>query len=796
MGKGSNPVIGYWYGLGIHMGLCVGPVDQLSQIVAGGKQAWSGSQTASGTLTIDKINLFGGQHKEGGIQGTATILMGEPTQGTNAYLQSQLGTPLPAFRGLFTIVFRGLVTAMSPYLKAWSFQVSKWTKGWRTPVWQASLAKINEGMNPAHIVYRAVTDPVTGLGRDPATLDLNQMLATAQTLYNEGFGLNFKWSRSDVLANFVAMVCNHVGGDFVDDPTTGLEYLKLYRADYDINTCTVVDESNIIDLTEFDVPALAGAVNQVTAQGHDQNTNKDFSITVQNLANVQAQGAVIAQTNNYPGIHSKDLLTRVAMRDLRALSGLPARGKLKVLGTLTVKKGDVLAFSWARLNIAKMALRVLEIDRGNAVNSAMTLTCAQDVYDVPSNAYVVVQTPQWTPPNTNPAPVPDQRLLEASYRDLAANLRSADLAQVSATAGYVGALGDMPPCVATGYQLQTSIDNGSTWNNVGSGPFAPSAVLQASMVQEAGPTQATLISGVNLSLVKVPCEVLIDGEIMRCDAIDSTTGLVTLARGCVDTVPAAHTAGARVWFTDDFMGADPTEYITGETVQAKLLTQTGSGTLDPSQATTASVTLNSRQIRPYAPAISLNGARYPASVTAPVTVGLARRNRATQADQLIDATQGDITPEANQTTTVQFYSGATKLAEQTGITTNAAAPWSPAKSDTYTIKAFATRDSYTSWQTAQWTGTVIVPLVLTGTYAAATNGTAYSSDLTITGGDGTYSNPRVTTGAAPTGLSLSIVSGKLRLSGTPTATGTFTFTVAVDSGDGQTATSAQSVTVN
>lgn len=87
-------------------------------------------------------------------------------------------------------------------------------------------------------------------------------------------------------------------------------------------------------------------------------------------------------------------------------------------------------------------------------------------------------------------------------------------------------------------------------------------------------------------------------------------------------------------------------------------------------------------------------------------------------------------------------------------------------------------------------------LALAGDYAAATVGTAYSSDLTISGGDGTYSNPRVTVGALPAGLTLSVVSGKLRLSGTPTAAATSNFTAAVDSGDGQTAASAQSVAVS
>lgn len=87
-------------------------------------------------------------------------------------------------------------------------------------------------------------------------------------------------------------------------------------------------------------------------------------------------------------------------------------------------------------------------------------------------------------------------------------------------------------------------------------------------------------------------------------------------------------------------------------------------------------------------------------------------------------------------------------------------------------------------------------LILSGTYAGATVGVAYSSDLTISGGNGSYSNPRVTVGTLPTWATLSVVGDKLRLSGTPTGSATtVNITAAVDSGDGQTATSAQSVVV-
>lgn len=96
-------------------------------------------------------------------------------------------------------------------------------------------------------------------------------------------------------------------------------------------------------------------------------------------------------------------------------------------------------------------------------------------------------------------------------------------------------------------------------------------------------------------------------------------------------------------------------------------------------------------------------------------------------------------------------------------------------------------------------GASYATLTLSGAFAAATVGVAYTSDLTIGGGNGTNTltgGTGIASGSLPAGLSLSIVSGTLlRLSGTPTTAGTPSFVASVDSGDGQTATSAQTVTV-
>ena len=701
MGKGGKVTIGYWYQMGILFGLSTGPIDALRKITGGGRLAWSGNATTSGPITINAPELYGGEKKEGGIQGTADLMMGEADQMPNAYLVSQLGTPMPAFRGKVMLVYRGIVGALNPYIKPWGFQVQRWTAGWRTPVWEPGLCQIDQGMNGAHFIYRAITDPTTGLGRNPdQALDLVRMKAAAQTLHDEGLGLCLKWSRSDVTGNFIRTVCDHVGGDFVDDPTTGKQYLKLYRGDYDINTVPLVDESNIVELVSYEQSALAGSVNQIVVTYHDSETNKDAATpAINNLANIQAQGRVVSQSVRYDGAWNADMALRLGMRDLHASSSLPARMKLKVFSDLDVRKGDMLAFSWSRLNLSRMPIRVLEIDRGTPPANTITLTCAQDVYALPTTTYLVAQPPLWTAPNLAPQPITAQRLVEASYRDLAANLRAADLAAVTALAGYVGSLAARPAGVPINYALTTRIGTTGAFAEVAAGDFAPGGLLAAAMPVGATPVAITLTSPKDLDLVAIGSEALIDDELFRVDAIDAAAGTATLARGCVDTAPAEHALGARVWFTDHFTVTDRTEYTTGETIQAKLLTHAGAGALDPALATTASILLNKRQIRPYPPGnLKINGLAYPATVTSGLVLTWSHRDRGLQADQLVDTAATNIGPEAGVTYTVRLYLNGTLKSTTTGITGSTHTPADPGGSGMMRIEVDAVRDGITSWQ--------------------------------------------------------------------------------------------------
>lgn len=653
----------------LYMGESIGPNDYLAGVKVGGQTVFEGERAGSGTLVIDLPQLFGGDKKEGGLVGTLQIRMGEATQLPDPYLQQQVPGPWPAARGLCTTLYRGMVGAMNPYLKLWAKRWGRFVQGWSTPVWQPALARIGRGMNAAHIHYQCLTDTVWGCGLDPALIDGESFLSAAEQLHDEQFGLCLGWRRGDSIGNFLQTVNTHVGGLWAFDPMRGQFVYRLFRPDYDVATLPLLDETSVLALESWQTPLLDGSVNEITVIGRDCVTNLEIAATFQNMANVQAQGRVIADRRMLPGLWNLSLCERVAARETAAASSLLQRIKLTVdRRWWGIKRGDVLALSWRRKGVQRMPVRVLEVDEGTRTDGALALVLVQDIDGMAATTYLRPVIGPWTPPDTRPLPLPSQRLVEATYRDLAGRLRPADLAQVEDDAGFVVALGARPNGPAYGYALTTRTAGG-TFEEVASGDFSATATLAGALSPT--DTVATLAEQRDLDLVVVGSEALIDEELVRIDAIDAVAGTLTIARGCVDTVPAPHAAGARLWCSDTYVGADPTEYLAGDTVEGKLLTRTPQGTLDPALAAITQVRLEARHARPYPPGrLRINGAAWPTTSFARLAIAWAHRDRVLQGDRLIEHEAGSIGPEPGTTTTVRVLhalSGAL-LHETTGIT--------------------------------------------------------------------------------------------------------------------------------
>ena len=83
-GGSSSYVVGYRYYAGLHLAVCHGPVDAVTRIIVGERTAWSGNVTASQSIYIDAPTLFGGDSREGGVQGEVEIRLGGPNESVSA----------------------------------------------------------------------------------------------------------------------------------------------------------------------------------------------------------------------------------------------------------------------------------------------------------------------------------------------------------------------------------------------------------------------------------------------------------------------------------------------------------------------------------------------------------------------------------------------------------------------------------------------------------------------------------------------------------------------------------------
>ena len=707
-GKGGQTyTVGYWYGLGAHLVLCHGPVDAITDIWVGERLAWSGSVTGNTTITIDKPELFGGEEREGGVQGSVDILMGASTQTRNAYLQQQLGSAIPAFRGVVSLILKRVwVAAMNPYIKPWSVRAKRVPRQW-----YPARAEIAGDANPAHIVRECLTNAEWGMGYPGSDMDNASFTATADTLYAEDFGLSLLWNQEQSIENFVLSILKHIDGLLYVHPRTGLFTLKLARDDYTLSALPIFDPGNISRIEEFTRPAWGEITNQVTVVYRDGSTDKDASVTVQDIAAVQLNGSVVSTSIRYPGISRADLANRVAMRELKQLSASLAKCTLvanRQASSLNI--GDVIKLSWPPYGIDQLPMRVARLAYGELASGAVRIECVQDIFGLPQSVYSAPPPSGWTEPTSLPAPCPHQQLFEMPYWWVVKEVTGESdslLGDIDDLDGLVIACGARPSSDAFGFKTLARISG--TYEDKGLGIFTPTATLTESLPQSAARISVSLTAGIDLDYVKPGGLAVINNEWLQVVALDLTAQTVTLERGMLDTVPAVHTVGSRLWFVEDFHQYLTPEYVSGETVSVKLLTRTARGILPEAAATAMSLQLNRRFIRPYCPGnVRINGQSYPAAVSGEISVSWATRNRQSQTAYLVRQTEGSITPETNQTTTVRFYNENGSLRRtMSGLTGNSINwPLAQERADSglsrvnvqIRVDIESSRDGHPSWQ--------------------------------------------------------------------------------------------------
>lgn len=730
----KSQTVGYRYRIGMHLVLCHGPVDAVQEIQMGDRTAWGDADRAPlplghglASISINQPGLFGGDEREGGVVGTIDVLSGHAGQVPNDYLMGRLGNSIPAFRGVLSLVARKILfAANNPYIKPWAVRVRRFTAGWNDSPWMEWNAEvrtwdedegreISVGMNPAHILVQCLTDPHWGMGYPQSTIGWSFWNA-ALALSSEGFGLNLIWTRQQPIESFIGQVIDHIGGILYTDPEQGTFELKLLRDDYCIDSLPQLGPDEIVRLERFERAQWGELPNELTVVYTDWQTGGDATVTVENLAAIQLQGGVINQRRDYPGINYGPLAARLALRDLRALGSPLARMSL-IVARDTLERaplpGDVFLLNWPRLGVDQMVVRVTGIDTGTLGAAEWRIEAIEDVFGM-SNTVLSPPPPRVDEPTTEPLPPSMVLAVEVPYWELARRLSRADLAYLTDTDTYLGALAAAGGTGQLNWQLATGASSGDLAAVVGE-DYAPLLTLDAAL-----PASEIDAVGVPITAVSQPERLavgdyayLVDASGAIAEAVvvlafDAANATLDLARGVLDTTPQSHALGTRLIGVGEWLASEGSERAPGESVFVGAIPRT---TTDQGDSVLASngqpLALTGRQALPYPPGrIRLNGQTEPAVVAGDLTVAWAHRDRTQQTAYLVRQDEGDMGPEPGVSYTVRIRDRHGNLVRSaTGIAGNtwtwdvgSSAVDAGVAGDRVTVEITAVRDGLESWQ--------------------------------------------------------------------------------------------------
>ena len=668
-GGDSCTTTGHRYYAGLHLAFCHG-LDKLLKIRAGEKTAWEGIATGNAALAINKPELFGGESREGGIVGNVDVCFGAATQTRNSYLQSVLGTAIPAFRGLFALVAnRCMLSANNPYVKPWSILGQRTLIGWRDDLADIVADDGYTDMNPAHIIYETLTNlDWGGLGYPLADLDVPAFQTAANLLHAEGLGLALLWSKNTDVESFIQIILDHIDGVIFFSHVTGLLKIRLIRNDYNIGAIPVVNQSNIIDLVDYSGPSDSEVINQLTVNYVDRD-NRASAITVQDIAALaRMNGQVKAVALDFVGIATNTMAAKIAARELQQLA-MPISSVVLVVNrkNWNLEPGDCFNFTWAPLGIADLVMRVDHVDIGLHTDSQLRITAVRDVYGLGAVSFTTPENSAWTTPLSEPADAIRRRLEEITWWQFVreyAGESEAVLAELDDSSTLVTAFCARPSSDAINYEMWARNVGAAEWAKKDTDSFPFAGTTDGALVPEISSAIVLQESSIDTNLVRVGTYAQLGDELVGITAIDTGTRTITVDRGVLDTIPVSHASGTFIWMHQGLHGLDQTPRADGESVEVRLLPSTSLGRLLLADAATETITTAGRMMRPYPPGnVQINGARWPVSIgpADQLAITWAHRDRILQTVTLNRQDEGDIGPEAGVTYTLRIYGEADLL---------------------------------------------------------------------------------------------------------------------------------------
>ncbi|MCU4310453.1 hypothetical protein KTH02_16760, partial [Acinetobacter radioresistens] len=298
---------------------------------------------------------------------------------------------------------------------------------------------------------------------------------------------------------------------------------------------------------------------------------------------------------------------------------------------------DLIRLPWSKKWNGTILVRIMKINLGNGTDNTVTIDFEEIVpYSGEMNTSIVADE------SMNQGVLPPQPCqyepFELPYYLAVMALgqrRVDDELAYESNFGLVGVVAEKPQSNSI-YAIMMTHDGteGEEWTRAATIDYSPTADLDQVISRTA--TSFTVKNRKNLT--DLPSGTLIrcgsdwigaPGEFMVLQSIDAYTGIITVKRGALDTMPQPWDPNVKLYFCGSDIPFDETEYVLGEKVLVSALTTTPSGVLE--QKGSIPVEIQARAIRPYPPAnVKINGGYWPEDIETDLIITWSDRNRLNQ----------------------------------------------------------------------------------------------------------------------------------------------------------------------
>lgn len=705
-GLGQLRTASYRHYCGFLYEICHGRIDGISAMKQDQRIVFAGTDSNAGnSVLVDDPQAWGGDHVDGGFYALCDIIPGDfwPTQQPNPYLIQMLGSNVPAYSGKAMLIIRGpsgftesgyfaANPGAAPALRPFTLRVHRYPSNLGVPEYKkVNTSGNNSDANLAECCYEWLTSRAFGVkALSSARIDLDSFRLGAETHFNDNLGASLQFNTpTDVesaLDTFTSIGDAIIYGSLrrgtikykVIKRDYSIPSLKVYRRGYDGSNPS---EYNVIRIGGVSHGAWARTNNNFTFRYKDRDNNFiDTARPTVDLANYMMQGRVRSVDQTLEGVSNGSEAAFIGTREMRAGSYPNDPISLVVNREgFDEEPGNVIKLIDNVDNYVKI-IRIAEVRAGTEDTSEIEIVGAEDQYGIGASAYNPYVPPGFTDPVGTAAAAAHSKVIEAPYF-----LTQDEDARLLVFAAK-------PNGAQLNFDTYVSTDGGTTYVQESSATdFAITGVITEAIDRLTDPvlTSLTLTPTNSFDATRLESATVEEiangenilyfedtGEFMAVETItdngDGTYTLTNIWRAVhpFDSVPAPHSAGARVWFFTYGKTISGSTYADPTSTKTKILPRTVSDVLDLADATAINLTTDSRSLKPNpARNVTINSDYLLETVTSgDIQLDWAETNRLTEALVIKQDTAG-VTAETDTEYEVKIFGNAGALIHtESGLT--------------------------------------------------------------------------------------------------------------------------------